>query len=191
LNWLRQWAPRIFSGELSQVSVMQAVRANAPEEAQASVGRAVELIFRSIATHEWRGQSLKPKKLLVSDFEIELSPIGIYRSKKYGKDFLLALQPRAEDVPTLDQFKIWHSCLFYNFLVSKSADVMIVDLSKNAVNGKRELRELTSRKLPLLGKGPSEFRLSNVLRQFDRALKAAPSQPKKRPGPKGQKDFGF
>ena len=104
-------------------------------------------------------------------FEIPLKPVGVYQSAALGKKFVVGLQPRAEDVPNIEQYRIWHSALFHHFAatVVPQIEVMIVDLAKNPVNGNRELRELTARKLSLLPIEILNERLNFVATLFEKA----------------------
>jgi hypothetical protein len=60
-------------------------------------------------------------------------------------------------------------------------DAMIVDLSKNQVSGKRELRELNARKLPLLEKSELDDRLTLVGTCYEKAIELVPHLPERAP----------
>ena len=174
LHWLREWAPRIFSGELTDNMLRQAVNAHVPLDSRPSVIRAIELIFRSIEKHKWNGRPLIAKTIRCGVGRTTLMPVGIYHSDLLGSNLIVALQPRAESVPNLEQYRIWHSSLFYEYSEEKATDAVIIDLSKNTINGNRELSELDSRKLPFLEKHSISDRLDQVALQFFKALDDSP-----------------
>ncbi len=186
LSWLRESAAHVFVGELAESALRQAVRANVPEEAQRSVMRGLELLLAFIEKHRWQGKALPPRTISCGALCTELRPIGEYYSHLLNKRFLLALQPRLEDVPNFEQFRIWHSALDYEFCTNSSElpETMIVDLSKNLVSGKRELRELTSVKLPLLERTELRSRLELIASCYKRAIDEVPHLPERQHHPR-------
>ncbi len=86
---------------------------------------------------------------------------------------------------------MWRSALFYEFC--EGPDVaMIVDLSKNSVSQKRELREITAHKFPLLKKTELDERLEVVAACYRKAIEDVPARPEFKGSKKSrQKDFDF
>jgi hypothetical protein len=169
----------------------QAVKANVPEGSRLSVNKALDLILRSKDRHKWQGTQLLRKIIPCGIGETSLQPIGKYHSTKLKREFVLALQPRAEDIPNLEQFRLWHSSLYYNYAVEHSIDALIIDVSKNGVSGNRELRELHQSKIPLLEKRMLDERLGRVAIQYFRALEEVPAQERLIKQSSGQTKFKF
>jgi hypothetical protein len=96
-------------------------------------------------------------------------------------------------VPGFEQFRIWHSAIHYEFCTdpSEPLDAMIVDLSKNQVSGKRELRELTEKKLPLLERAELNARLRLIGSCYKKAIEVVPHLPERAPTHRhrGQKEL--
>jgi hypothetical protein len=90
--------------------------------------------------------------------------------------WLLAIQPRLDDVPTLEQFRIWHSALHHQFCCDPldPFEAMIVDLSKSEVSGQRRLRPLSAKQLPILEKKELDDRFDLVATCFRRSIELAP-----------------
>jgi hypothetical protein len=139
---LRHAAPIIMTRELSEIALRHAVREKVFSEAQASVLKAVELFWKFVEKHQWKGNSLSASAYrLPNGLSVKIDPIGKYFSQRTKSEWLVALQPRQGDIPNDEQFCMWRSALVYEFCAGKDA-AMIVDLSKNPVSQKRELREV-------------------------------------------------
>ncbi len=181
LAFLREKAPYVFGGQLSENSLRVAVRRYVPPESQRSVFEGLGLLLRFIQRHQWEGKELPPCDMLFDGLPVELRPVGTYYSHILKQKFALALQPRLENVPTDEQFRIWLSALNYRYCHSPADSVspMIVDLSKNPVSGKRELRELISRKIPLLSEAEMNTRLHVVASNYKMAINQIPELPTK------------
>jgi hypothetical protein len=177
LGWLRQAAPIIMIRGLSETALRHAVREKVFQEGQASVLKAVELFVEFAEAHQWSGNSLSPSFYeLPSGAKIRTAAIGRYFSKKTEKEWLVALQPRQNEIPNDEQFAMWRSVLCYEY---EAADdrVMIVDISKNPVSQKRELREITSRKFPMISKSILDDRLDLVASCYRKAIEIVPERP--------------
>jgi hypothetical protein len=183
LSWLRESAAHVLAGELAESALRQAVRANVPEKAQRSVLRGLELLLEFIEKHRWEGIGIPARDIRCGALNTEIRPIGKYYSQTLKRRSLLALQPRLDDVPSFEQFRIWHSAIHYEFCTdpSEPLEAMIVDLSKNQVSGKRELHELTERKLPILERAELSARLTLVGSCYKRAIETVPHLPEKTP----------
>jgi hypothetical protein len=163
------------------------VKENVPPESQQSVLRALELFWRFVEKHKWTGVALSAGSYrLPSGIEVKLRMIGRYYSEHLKETWILALQPRQDDAPNPEQYSMWRSALFYEFCKVKD-NVMIVDLSKNMVSQKRELRELTARKCPILARSDLEDRLELVAACYRKAVELIPERPSR---PKFDKDSG-
>lgn len=192
LLWFRECAPRIVAGELGPSSLREAVRVNVPNEARRSVQTAIDLFLEFIKKHRWKGEFGPPQDLILDHSKVRLRPIGRYKSSFLQKDFLLALQPRSEDIPNLEQFRIWHSALHHVFCAKRTdMQVMIVDLAKNNISGKREVQELTNSRLPLLDPRELNDRLALTVSCFRKADEIVPKSPPSKPRSPGQKGFPF
>lgn len=179
LNWLRQAAPIIMTRELSEIALRHAVREKVFPEGQASVLKAVELFVEFVKAHQWAGNSLSPSFYeLPNGAKVKTEVIGRYFSKKTGSEWVVALQPRQDEIPNDEQFAMWRSALCYEFNVSKD-EVMILDLSRNRVSGKREIREITGRKFPLLPKAELDDRLNLTASSYQRAIEIVPERPRR------------
>lgn len=185
LAFLRNKAPYIFSGEIKESALRQAVRKYVPSESQRSVFEGLDLLLRFIKKHKWQGKQLSGCDLVYEGLATQLQPIGAYYSESLKRKFVLGLQPRLENIPTDEQFRIWLSALHYQYCIGRSEPLgaMIVDLSKSTVNGKRELRELTSKKIPLLSIDEMNERMTLVGLSYNQAIKVVPELPS-RPTPK-------
>lgn len=162
---------------LTETALRNAVREKVFPEAQKSVLRGLELFFRFVEKHEWRGKGLSAQNYrLPSGAEIKLEPIGRYFSSYLKAQWLVALQPRQDDFPDSEQFCMWRSALYYQFC-NDIDNVMIVDLSKNSVSQKRQLREVTSEKFPLLDRSELDDRLELVAASYQRAVELIPERP--------------
>jgi hypothetical protein len=181
LSWFRDSAPNIISGDLNRPSLIAAVKDHVPFESQKSVTQAVDLFFESIVRHNWKGTPLAPKHYLVPDGPtITIRPIGRYFSTKRASEFVLALQPRSGNAPNPEQLRIWHSAISYKYCVeAKDLDVMIIDLSKSPVSGKRQLNEFSSAKLKILDQNELNERLKLVFGCYEQAILILPE--KRRP----------
>jgi hypothetical protein len=179
LAFLREKASYIFSGELNESALRQAVRKYVPPDSQKSVLEGLDLLLRFIERHRWQGKQLPPCDLVFDGLPVQLRPIGIYSSNVLKKKCVLALQPRLEDVPTNEQFRIWLSAMHYRYCKDSAGTLsaMIVDLSKNPVSGKRELREITSRKFPLLPEKEMNARFQLIASSYGRAIQEVPDLP--------------
>ena len=176
LSWLRQAAPFIMTGELSEIALRHAVRGKVFPEAQPSVLKAVELLSRFVEDHKWAGKSLPASSYKLPDgSSVKVEAIGRYFSSKTKSDWLVAIQPRQHDIPNDEQFAMWRSVLRYEFDAADE-DVMIVDLSKNSVSQKRELREITNRKFPALSKAELDERLDFIASCYLRAMEIVPER---------------
>jgi hypothetical protein len=179
LAWLRHAAPAIMTGELSEIALRHAVREKVFPEAQSSVLKAVELFWKFVEKHQWKGNALSESAYaLPSGLSLKIRSIGRYFSQHTESEWLVALQPRQDDVPNDEQFSMWRSALVYEFCAGEDA-VMIVDLSKNPVNQKRELRELTARKFPLLARRELDERLDLVAHCYRQAMDTIPERPRR------------
>lgn len=191
LGWLRHAAPVIMTGELSQTALRHAVREKVFSEAQPSVLKAVDLFWRFVEKHQWRGKALSESAYtLPSGLGVRIGPIGRYFSEHTKSDWLVALQPRQDDIPNDEQFSMWRSALVYEFCGGEDT-AMIVDLSKNPISQKRELREITARKFPLLAKSELDERLELVGHCYRTAIDIIPERPRRPPPRDDDPDFGF
>jgi hypothetical protein len=189
LAWLRHAAPVIMTREISETALRHAVRERVFPEAQPSVLKAVELFWKFAEKHQWKGRAqLASAYKIPSGLTVKVDPIGRYFSQHTKSEWLVALQPRQDDIPNDEQFKIWRSVLVYEFCAGEDA-AMIVDLSRNSVNQKRELRELTARKFPLLTKNELDERLEFVGACYRKAIDLVPERP--RPPSRDKDDSGF
>jgi hypothetical protein len=141
LAWLRSSAHLILTRKLPEPAFKRAVAENVFPEAHQSVLKAVKLLYEFACKHNWNGQTVPPTAFnLAYGPEFRLDVIGRYYSTVTNSSWLLALQPRQGNFPNQEQFRIWRSALHYEF---GDTNVMIIGLSKNSVNGKRELSEIT------------------------------------------------
>lgn len=178
LGWLRQAAPIIMTRGLSEAALRHAVREKVFPEGQASVLKAVELFVEFAKAHQWTGSSLSPSSYeLPCGAKVKTEAIGRYFSEKTNSEWLIGLQPRQNEIPNDEQFAMWRSALCYEFSTSSNA-VMILDLSKNPVTGRRETREITERKFPLLSKAELEERLDLVVSCYRKAVEIVPERPR-------------
>lgn len=179
LAWLRQAAPFIMTREISTDALRRSVREKVDVDAQASVLKAVELFCAFVEKHKWKGRALSERNFRLPRGEkIKVSPIGRYYSQLTESEWLVALQPRQEDVPNSEQFAMWRSALFYSFCDGED-DVMIVDLSKSPVHHKRQLSEIKSSKYPLLSLTDLEERLDLVVSCYKRSIEIVPERPRR------------
>ena len=179
LAWLRHAAPVIMTGELSEIALRHAVKEKVFPVSQASVLKAVELFLRFVRKHQWKGNPLSESYYrLPSGSSIKIAPIGKYVSRHTKSEWIVALQPRQDDVPNDNQFSMWRSALSYEFCPDRDR-AMIVDLSRNSVNQKRELREITSSKFPLLTKAELDEKLEFVVFCYGRATEIVPERPRR------------
>jgi hypothetical protein len=191
LGWLRHAAPIIMTRELSELALRHAVREKVFPEAQPSVLKAVELFWTFVEKYQWKGNVLSESAYrLPSGLAVKVNPIGRYFSQHTKSEWLVALQPRQGDIPNDEQFRMWRSVLIYEFCDGRDV-AMIVDLSKNPVNQKRELRELTSRKFPLMTRDELDERLELVGACYRRAIDLVPERPRRLSRDDGEPDFGF
>jgi hypothetical protein len=191
LAWLRHAAPTIMTGELSQIALRHAVREKVFPAAQPSVLKAVELFCRFVEKHQWRGKALSESAYpLPSGLGVRINSIGRYFSEHTKSDWLVALQPRQDDISNDEQFSMWRSALVYEFCSGEDA-AMIVDLSKNPISQKREVREITARKFPLLAKSELDERLELVGHCYRTAIDLVPERPRRPPPRDDTPDFGF
>jgi hypothetical protein len=191
LAWLRHAAPIIMTRELSEIALRHAVREKVFPDAQPSVLKAVELFWRFVEKHRWKGNSLSARGYeLPSGTMVKVEPIGRYFSQHTNSEWVVALQPRQEDIPNDEQFCMWRSALTYLYGAEKDV-VMIVDLSKNVVSQKRELRELTAKKFPLLSKVELNDRLDVVAACYRKAVELVPERPRRLLVPSEEPGFGF
>ncbi|MDO9298076.1 hypothetical protein [Bradyrhizobium sp.] len=176
---------------MSEIALRHAVREKVFPEAQPSVLKAVELFWRFVEKHKWRGNSLSASAYrLPNGLSVKIDPIGKYYSQHTKSEWLVALQPRQGDVPDDEQFCMWRSALVYELCAGEDA-AMIVDLSKNPVSQKRELREVTARKFPLLAKSELDERLELVSGCYRKAIDLIPERPRRPPREDSDPDFGF
>ena len=191
LAWLRHAAPIIMTRELSHIALRNAVREKVFPEAQPSVLKAVELFWKFVERHQWKGNSLSASGYrLPGGLSVKVEPVGRYFSLHTKSEWLVALQPRQGDVPNDEQFSMWRSALVYEFCAGKDM-AMIVDLSKNPVSQKRELRELTARKFPVVAKGDLDERLELVGACYRKAIDLVPERPRRPSRDDDEPDFGF
>ena len=110
----------------------------------------------------------------------------MFLSVKQRRKCLLTLQPRLDDGPNHEQFRIWLSALHYEFCCDplESLEAVIIDLSRDERTDKRRLRELTPLTLPLLEKSELDKRLDLVATCYLRAIELVPELPMRRPKPK-------
>jgi hypothetical protein len=85
---------------------------------------------------------------------------------------------------------MWRSALVYEFCGGQDS-AMIVDLSMNSISQKRELREITARKFPLLAKSELDERLELVGHCYRAAIDIVPERPRRPPPRADTLDFGF
>jgi hypothetical protein len=191
LSWLRHAAPAIMTGELREIALRHAVRDKVFPEAQLSVLKAVELLCNFVEKHQWKGRALSESAYaLPSGSRVKVNLIGRYLSQRTKSEWLVALQPRQDDVPNDEQFRMWRSALVYEYCAGEDA-VMIVDLSRNSVSQKRELRELTARKCPLMTKSELDERLEVVTRCYRKATDAVPERPRRLSRANDDPSFNF
>jgi hypothetical protein len=191
LAWLRHAAPIIMTRELSEIALRHAVRGKVFPKAQPSVLKAVELFWKSVEKHQWKGNGLPASAYrLPNGLSVKIDPIGRYFSQHTKSEWLVALQPRQGDIPNDEQFCMWRSALVYEFCAGQDA-AMIVDLSKNPVSDKRELREVTATKFPLLAKNELDERLELVSSCYRKAIDLIPERPRRPTRDDGEPDFGF
>jgi hypothetical protein len=177
LSFLRDAAPRVFAGELTETALWRAVRAHVPEEGRDSVWKGLKLLLNFVQRHQWRGVEIRPRDVPVGHgFTVRITPIGVFSSNLMKGKWLLAIQPRLDDVPTLEQFRIWHSALHYQFCCDPldPLDALIVDLSRNEVSGQRRLRRLSAEQLPILEKKELDDRFDLVASCFKRSIELVP-----------------
>lgn len=189
LAWLRHAAPAIMTRELTETALRHAVRDKVYPDSQQSVLRSLELFWRFVEKHQWKGKTIAARAYrLPSGVGIRVEPIGKYFSEFTKTDWIVALQPRQDEIPNTEQFAMWRSALFYEYCDGSDIS-MIVDLSKNLVSQKRELREITSRKYPLLEKAELDERLETVAACYLKAIEVVPERPEpkfsKKPEDKG------
>jgi hypothetical protein len=161
--------------------------ANVPPGSRRSVWHAVLLLLKFIRTWGWQGVELQSRDVPVGyGFTIRLRPIGKFFSAKRKTKSLLALQPRQDNQPNYEQFRIWRSALHYEFCCDplEPLEAIIIDLSRDFDSGKRILRELGSTVLPLLDKSELDRRLDLIATCYRRAIEVVPELPTRAPKPK-------
>ncbi len=180
-----------MTGGLTKTALRNAVREKVFPEAQKSVLHGLELFFGFVEKHQWQGKDLSAQNYrLPSGAVIKIEPIGRYFSKHLNSEFLIALQPRQDGFPDHDQFCMWRSALRYQFCRDVD-NAMIVDLSKSPVSQKRQLREVTSRKFPLLGQSELNERLEMVAASYLKAVELVPERPARFAKGMDEPDFGL
>jgi hypothetical protein len=187
LTWLRDSASFIFSGKMSKGALKQAIKANVPPDSRKSVWHAVLLLLKFIKAYGWQGVEIQSRDVPVGhDFTVKLRPIGKFISLTRKRKCLLALQPRLDNAPKYEQYRIWRSALHYEFCCDplEPLEAVIVDLSRDYDTGKRQIRELGPTILPLLDKTELDQRLDLVARCYRRALEVVPKLPAGRAKPK-------
>jgi hypothetical protein len=168
---------------LHERTFKEAIREHVPTESQRSVADALELLVKFADKHKWTGQVVPKASFKLADGSIiRLRAVGRFFSNRENKNFFLALQPRADDTPNLEQFRMWRSALHYEYIQSNldDAEAMIVDFSRNPVNRKRELSEFSSQKLPLLSREELESRFQIVVTCFLKAIELVPNDPSRK-----------
>jgi len=194
LNWLREAAPQIIGDALSESALRSAVDRQVPERARDSVWAAVELLRNFAKAGKWSGIALPYHDVQVGlNLTVRVRAVGMFYSPVRMERRLIALQPRQDFAPTLEQSQIWISALYYEFCCDPLEPLQpsILDLSRGIGKGKRSLSELTSKQLSVLSKDELDSRLDMVARSFVRARDLVPP-PKLKPSPKpstGQSDF--
>lgn len=180
LAFLREKARYVFSGEVADGALRTAIRKFVPPESQLSVHQGLNLLLRSIEKHKWTGGPVPSRELRFEGLATKLTPIGKYYSELRKETFVVALQPRLEDVPDDEQFRIWLSAIHYSYCenLDDRLIAMIVDLSKNRVNGQRQFRELEPTKMPLLASAEMNDRLGLVASCYNEAIKVVPEMRK-------------
>jgi len=177
--------------ELSEIALRHAVREKVFPEAQPSVLKAVELFWKFVEKHQWKGKSLSPGGYeLASGLVIKVEPIGRYFSQHTKSEWVVSLQPRQDDIPSDEQFSMWRSALSYTYCTDTDA-AMIVDLSKNTVSQKRQLREITRTKFRLLAANELNERLELVAACYRKATELIPERPSRPKLENLEPDFGF
>lgn len=181
LAWFRDRACDVIDGSINRSSLISAIDEHVPLDSRKSVTQAIDLFLGSIAKHKWKGRSLAPKSFVLSNGRnVSLRPVGRYLSAFRKDEFILALQPRSENAPNLEQFRIWHSALLHEFCdIDKKPDVMIIDLSKSLVSGKRQISEFTSQKLQTLERSELNDRLMLVTSCYQQAVLIVPDKPRR------------
>jgi hypothetical protein len=191
LAWLRDAAPIIMTRELSEIALRHAVREKIFPEAQPSVLKAIELFWKFVEKHQWKGIALSESAYrLPNGLSVKVNPIGRYFSRHTKSEWLVALQPRQGNIPNDEQFGMWRSVLVHEFCAGEDL-AMIVDLSKNLVNQKRELRELTAKKFPLITKDELDERLEQVGACYRKAIDIVPERPRRPSRDDTQPSLGF
>ncbi|HTT99326.1 MAG TPA: hypothetical protein VMF58_14860 [Rhizomicrobium sp.] len=192
LSWLREATPKILNNELSEAALKTAVEHNVPENGQASVWAAVQLLMKFAQEGRWQGVALPHHDVPVGlDLTVRVRPVGMFYSPVREERRLFALQPRLDFAPTYDQDQIWLSALYYEFCCDPLEPLQpsILDLSRQGSG--RQLSELTSTQLPILAKEDLDARLDLVAKCFIRArefVPAAEARPRKEK-PTGQIDL--
>lgn len=187
LSWLRESASYIFSGTLSKGALKQAVRMKVPPESRNSVWRAVLLLLKFLRECGWKGVEVQSRDVPVGHgFTVRLRPIGKFFSSSRKEKCLLALQPRLDNEPTMEQFRIWRSALHYEFCCDplEPLEAVIIDVSRDQDTGKRRLRELGHSTIPLLDKVELDRRLDIIATCYRKALEIVPRLPARRMHPK-------
>jgi hypothetical protein len=184
LSWLRESAAHVFGGELSEKVLKQAIDSNVPPKARSSVLKAVQLLIKFVRKYAWHGIEIPARDVPVGHgLTVRLRPVGMFFSTIHKKKCLLAIQPRLDDAPNYEQFRIWISALHYEFCCDPldPLEALIVDLSRDELTNRRRLRELNPQNLPLLDKVELDKRLDSVATCYLRAIELIPEiarQPK-------------
>jgi hypothetical protein len=187
LSWLRESASYVFDGKIPESALKQAVKANVPPGSRDSVWKAVQLLLDFIRKYGWQGIAIHPRDVPVGHgFTVKLRPVGKFFSPTRDRKCLVALQPRLDEQPNHEQFRIWHSALHYEFCCDplEPLEALIVDLSRDEITGKRRLRELDLSKLALLDKTELDRRLDLVATCYLKAIELVPVLPVRQPKPK-------
>lgn len=190
-GWLREAAPIVMTRELPENTLRNAVRQRVYYNAQASVLKAVELFVKFAGYHEWTGKPLIPTVYRLPNGQVTtIRAIGRYFSQRTKSEWLVALQPRQDNVPNEEQFRMWRTALSLEFGLADEA-TMIVDLSKNVVTQKRELREITSRKFAALSKDELDARFELIASCYAKAVEIVPERPAPLSGKREDPRFPF
>lgn len=185
LSWLREAAHQILNDELTENALWRAVNENVPEESRASVRNGLNLLLRFARKLQLQGVEVAPRDVPVGrGFTIRIRLAGIFYSPVLGRRWAIAVQPRLDDAPTLEQSRIWLSALHYEFCCDplQPLEAMIIDLSREEFSGKRCLKELTAKNCPLLDKSELDARLDLVASCWKQAIETTPIRARPRKG---------
>jgi hypothetical protein len=190
LTWFRDVAAHVLNDAVPQSALLQALNKHVPERARNSVWQSVELLIGFARSNKWSGVALPDHDVPVGlGLAVKLRPVGMFFSPVRNERYLLALQPRLDYAPTLEQERIWLSSLYYEFCCDRLQPLRpaIVDLGRDKGASKRELRELGIEQLPILELGELNARLSLIASCYKRAIEMVPPPS---PKPKEQKPSG-